>query len=137
MLRRDKPSTPLANTQTSTITDLAIGPMVTSAACRSQSAVCPRDASACYAALLWKNKPNNLRALLLRCLQCALALRAEFRLIVFQALLCLLPRLTLAQLLDIGFTGLFRRARASLLAATLARGLRLNVSACRKRCNED
>jgi len=75
--------------------------------------------------------------LLLRCLQCALALRAEFRLIVFQALLCLLTRLPLAQLLDVSFTRLLCRARASLLTATLAGGLGFGVGARSKGCDED
>jgi hypothetical protein len=58
---------------------------------------------------------REFRALFLWCLQCTLALRAELRLIVFQALLRLLTLLTLAQLLDLGFARLFSRARASLV----------------------
>lgn len=75
--------------------------------------------------------------LLLRCLQCALALRAEVRLIVFQALLCLLTRLTLAQLLGVGFTRLLCRTRMSLLTATLTGCLGLSVGACNKGRDED
>src|SRR5215469_1173864 len=78
----------------------------------------------------------QFRALLLRCLQCALALRAEFRLIVFQALLRLLTLLTLAQLLDLGFARLFGRARVSRLTPTLAPRLSLGVGACGQGCDE-
>jgi hypothetical protein len=67
----------------------------------------------------------ELSASLLLCLKRVLALRAEFRLIVLQALLSLLALLPLAQLLNLGFARLLGGVRLSRLAAR-----RLCLSAC-------
>jgi hypothetical protein len=64
---------------------------------------------------------------------CVFATGAQLRLIVLQALLCLLALLTLAQLLELRF------ARLGNLAIDLTTlGLRLHTNACEKgRCDQD
>jgi hypothetical protein len=78
----------------------------------------------------------ELSASLLLCLKRVLALRAEFRLIVLQALLSLLALLPLAQLLNLGFARLLGGVRLSRLAATLARRLCLSACAGDQGCDE-